>query len=162
MVTLPMTKSIFAANEYRYISSVATTAGVVRENVKVLSIDEIATQTSRKMIRLLRLAIFIHVKTSILMEIGQITNIQESLLNSNLQKYGLPSGTLFIQNVNTSVVTNVSVGPGSTAASADNIPIGAIVGGAGGFAVLVGVTILGLRWRKQNQAYLIYPQFPPI
>jgi hypothetical protein len=166
-VTFPMTRSAFIANEYSYISSVATTAGVVRENVKVLSIDEVAMQTSRKIIRLLLLAVSIHVQTSILVAIGQKTNLQDQvLLNSNLQKYGLPNGTLLIQNINSTLIGDTQLGGpvvdtmGSTAASAGSNTIGAIIGGAGGFTVLIVVTFLGLRWRKQKQAYLVFPNIP--
>ncbi len=158
VVTLPMTKSVFIANEDMYIASVAVTAGVLRENVKILSIDEVSTRSSRIITGRLLLAASVRVQTSVQIAAGQQTNIKDqTVLNSNLNKNGLPSGTLVVQY---NYVSGVSIttpapgtggsDPGASNAASSNVPLGAVVGGAVGFSVLLAGSILALRWRKKH------------
>jgi hypothetical protein len=160
MVTLPMTKADFIANQDKYIASVATTAGVVPENVKILSIDEVST-SSRIITARSLLATSVIVQTSVMLALGQQTNIKDqSLLNNNLKVNGLPSGTLVVQYTYTSIanVTPAPLSGGSGAVNASgateslNVLLGAIVGGTVGSAVLVAVAYLALRLRKRNSA----------
>jgi hypothetical protein len=166
-----MTKAAFIAIEDRYIASVAATANVLPQNVMILSIDEISTTPSRMITRMLLRGISIHVQTMILIAVGQQTNIEDqSVLNTNLNKNGLPSGTLGMQQMNSAVTVTVAAAlvtittpaPGgsgllgaataSGSAASSNIPIGAIVGGVGGAAVLSVVTFLALRYKKKIEA----------
>jgi hypothetical protein len=104
VVTLPMSKADFIASEDKYIESVATTANVTRKYVKVLSIDEISTRSSRNISGRLLLVTAVRVLTSVLIAIGQHTNItDESVLNRNLIQNGLPHGTLVVQRTSSSV-----------------------------------------------------------
>lgn len=134
-----MSKADFLAGEGKYIRSVAITAGVPSEFVKVLGVDEISTRMFKLASRKL-LATSFNVKTLVLIPSGQQTSItDQSALNANLVKYGLPSGTLVVQN--TSAVTgNTTASSGSQPASAYNIPVGPIVG----VSVALGVALLGI------------------
>jgi hypothetical protein len=58
------------------------------------------------------------------------------VLNGNLNKNGLPCGTLVVQTP-TAVVTAPASGLGDP-----NIPVGAIIGGTVGFVVLLAVAFL--------------------
>jgi hypothetical protein len=167
-----MTKAAFIAIEDRYIASVAATANVLPQNVMILSIDEISATSSRMITRVLLRGISVHVQTMVLIAVGQQTNIEDqSVLNTNLNKNGLPSGTLDVQQMNSpvtvavaaaAVVTITTPAPGgsglfgaataSGSAASSNIPIGAIVGGVGGGAVLFVLTFLALRYKKKNEA----------
>ncbi len=161
VVTLPMTKTIFIASEQKYISSIAMTARVIPENVKILSIDEVSMRSFRNISRRLLLGSSVKVQTSILIAIGQQTYIKDqSVLNSDLNKNGLPSATL-VQYTHTSVgdVTTPAPEPkvsGSSEAEnvsgSTNVLIGAIVGGTGGLMVLLAVTFLALRLRTNRRA----------
>jgi hypothetical protein len=159
IVTLPMTKTVFISNQDKYITSVARTAGVSPENVKVLSIDEVSTRSSRIVSARLLMATSVHVQTSVLISMGQLSrsNIKDQgLLNSNLNENGLPSGTLVVQSTSKSVldITTPSPLPGGSAASgsaaSSNVPLGAVIGGTVGFSLLVAVTCLALRFRNQH------------
>ncbi len=98
MVNLPMTKTDFLANQDIYIVSVAKTAGTNPENVKILSVEEVSARSLKIISARLLLATFVRVKTSVLISASQQNNIKDqSLLNSNLNKNGLPSGILVIQ-----------------------------------------------------------------
>eukprot|EP00291_Cryptomonas_curvata_P014552 CAMPEP_0172154500 /NCGR_PEP_ID=MMETSP1050-20130122/2073_1 /TAXON_ID=233186 /ORGANISM="Cryptomonas curvata, Strain CCAP979/52" /LENGTH=288 /DNA_ID=CAMNT_0012823231 /DNA_START=411 /DNA_END=1277 /DNA_ORIENTATION=- len=153
-----MTKTAFIAKEDMYIASVASTAGVNRENVKVLGIEEVSARSSRIITGRLLLATSVHVQTSVLIPVGQQTNIKDqSLLNTNLNKNGLPSGTLVVQYTYTSATNLTTPAPGSggsepeaVPAAASNVPIGAIVGGAVGFSTFIFITLLALRYRRSN------------
>uniref|UniRef100_A0A7S0QWG2 NAD(P)(+)--arginine ADP-ribosyltransferase n=1 Tax=Cryptomonas curvata TaxID=233186 RepID=A0A7S0QWG2_9CRYP len=142
-----------------YIASVASTAGVNRENVKVLGIEEVSARSSRIITGRLLLATSVHVQTSVLIPVGQQTNIKDqSLLNTNLNKNGLPSGTLVVQYTYTSATNLTTPAPGSggsepeaVPAAASNVPIGAIVGGAVGFSTFIFITLLALRYRRSNK-----------
>jgi hypothetical protein len=127
-VTLPMTKTVFLANQDAYISSVATTAKVTREKVQILSIDEVSTRSLRLIPARLLLATFVLVQTSVAIPAGKQTYIQDqAVLNSNLNKYGLPHGSLVVQ---TSSVANIIVptsGPGGSKASSSNFSLGIVV-----------------------------------
>jgi hypothetical protein len=170
MVTLPMTKTAFLANENLYIASVATTAGVNRENVKILRIDEISSRSLRNNTERVLLATTLQVQTSVIVPIGQQTNIKDQMmLNSNLNKNGLPSGTLVVQHSNPSVgsVTTPAPGPGgsggeatSGSAATFNAPIGAIVGGAVGFLILLVGSFFAFRLRKNCLASPAPPLLP--
>jgi hypothetical protein len=169
VVTLPMSRTVFIAIEDKYIASVATTAGVIRENVKILSIDEISGRSSKILTRRLLLATSVRVQTSVLIEIGQRSNIKDqSVLNSNLNKNGLPSGTLIVQSTYLPADYTTTPAPGagsfagsgSDAASASDFPIGAIVGGTVGFSGLLVFSILAHRLRKRYKA--CHPAPPPL
>jgi hypothetical protein len=166
MISLPMTKAAFNAIQDKYIASVATAAGVSRENVKILSIDEVSTRSSRFITGRLLLATSVHVQTSVLIPVGQQTSIKDqSVLNSNLNKNGLPSGTLFAQysytsaaNTTTTPTPGGSGGSGTEAASvsgaatSSNLPIAATVGGGvGGFSALLAITFLAFRYHRRNR-----------
>ena len=98
IVTLPISKTNFLAVEKRYIESVAATAEVVPANVEILSIEEIYTNAARRISMRQLLAIFVRVNTSILLAIGQETNVDdESALNFNLELNGLPPGIVLVQ-----------------------------------------------------------------
>ena len=98
IVTLPISKTNFLAVEKRYIESVAATAEVVPANVEILSIEEIYTNAARRISMRQLLAIFVRVNTSILLAIGQETNLDdESALNFNLELNGLPPGIVLVQ-----------------------------------------------------------------
>ncbi len=168
MISLPMTKAAFNAIQDKYIASVATAAGVSRENVKILSIDEVSTRSSRFITGRLLLATSVHVQTSISIPVGQQTSIKDqAVLNSNLNKNGLPSGTLVVLNIYTSAAnTTTTPTPGgsggsgteapsvSGAATSSNLPIAAIVGGGvGGFSALALLAIcLAFRYRRNRTA----------
>ncbi len=166
MVTLPMTKTAFAAMEDMYISSVATAASVVRENVKILSIDEVSTRSARIIRGRLLLSTSVRVHTSVLIPVGQQTSIKDqTVLNSHLNKNGLQSGTLVVQYTYTSTAITATPAPGgsgglgteaasvSGAATASNVPIAAVAGGAvGGFLALVAITVLAFRYRRNHAA----------
>ena len=160
LVVLPMSKNAFMAAEQGYIESVAATAGVIKENVKILDIEEISTRASKAFALRMLLGTSVSVTTSVLLASGQQTYIQDqSVLNSNLLKNGLPSGTLAVQSNNTQSADSVSSlsatipspyssGSDSSATTSNN-PIGAIVGGAvGGLALIAVVILVG---RKRNQ-----------
>jgi hypothetical protein len=131
MVTLPMTKTTFIANEDKYIASVATSAGVSQENVKILNVEEVSTRTSRIVSARLLLAISVQVQTSILTPIGQPTHIEDqSVLNSNLIRNGLPSGTLVVQytylsvmNITTPAASAEPVGSGTSRAETPSVNV---------------------------------------
>ncbi len=115
-VLLPMSKTEFVAYEDKYIASVASAAHVLLEKVKILSIDEMSTRSVRQISGRLLLATKIRVKTSVLIEIGRPTNVDQFLLNSNLNKNGLPSGQIedTVQDTNPASIkttTAVSVQP---------------------------------------------------
>jgi hypothetical protein len=167
IVTLPMSKTAFAAIEDKYIFSVATTARVDRENVKILNINEISTRFSRFVTGRLLLSAAVQVQTSILIEIGQQTNIKDqTVLNINLNKNGLPSSTLQIFDSSQVVSTtpapvvggsgsgsNAATLPSQTAEAASasskaEVPIGPIVGGTVGFAFLLTCLYLVRRHYK--------------
>ena len=162
MVSLPMTKTAFVAIQDMYIASVATTAGVVRENVKILSIDEVSTRSSVIITGRSLLTSSVRIQTSVLIPVGQQTSIQDqSLLNNNLNKNGLPSGTLVVQSTYTSTANTTVLTPGGSGASgtevasvsgAASLPIAAIVGGAVGFSALVAFTLLAFRYTRNHMA----------
>jgi len=159
MVVLPMSKNSFMAAEEGYIESVAATAGVVKENVKILSVEEISTRAFKTIALRMLLGTSVSVMTSVLLASGQQTSIEnQSVLNANLVQNGLPSGTLTVQYTTppaglvTAAVTTPSPAPlGNEAGSqtSSNIPVGAIVGGA------VGLFVIFVCWflvcRKQNR-----------
>jgi hypothetical protein len=97
-----MSKTDFQANDKAYIASIAAFTGcVVFENVKILRIDEISTRSSRHTAGQLRMAVSVRVQTLVLIAIEQLPNIHdEYLLNSNLNRYGLPSGRLIVERNN--------------------------------------------------------------
>jgi hypothetical protein len=149
-VVLPMAKSYFIANQDLYISSVAQTAGVKSNMVKILSIDEVSTRSSRIVTGRLLLAASIQVQTSVIVAVGQHTDkIDQNVLNGNLNKNGLPSGTLVVQTPSV-VVTAPASGPGDS-----NVPVGPIIGGTVGFLVLLAVAFLA-------KTSLVLPSFPNI
>ena len=160
LVVLPMSKNAFMAAEQGYIESVAATAGVIKENVKILDIEEISTRASKAFALRMLLGTSVSVTTSVLLASGQQTYIQDqSVLNSNLLKNGLPSGTLAVQSNNTQSADSVTSSSATTvspyssgsdsSATTSNNPIGAIVGGAvGGLALIAVVILVG---RKRNQ-----------
>ena len=155
LVILPMSKNAFIAAEQGYIESVAATACVFKENVKILDIEMISTRASKAFALRMLLGTSVAVTTSVLLASGQKTYIQDqSMLNSNLLKNGLPSGTLAVQSNNThwqsadSVTSPSATTPSpyssdsDSAATTSNNPIGAIVGGAVGGLVLIAVVVL--------------------
>jgi hypothetical protein len=112
MVTLPMTKSAFIANQDKYIISVARTAGINPENVKILSIEEVSTRSPRIISARLLLATSVNVQTSVLIStVQQIYIKDQSLLNRNLVENGLPSGKLVIQDTYKSVLNSTTPAP---------------------------------------------------
>jgi hypothetical protein len=138
---LPMSKAWLITKQDMYISSVATTAGVARENVKILSIDEVSTRSSRISTERLLLGVSVSVQTSVIIVAGQQTYIKDqTVLNSNLNTNGLPSGTIFVQSP--SVVKETTPAP---ALGGSNLPLGPIVGGAIGLLVFVAGTFLGYK-----------------
>ena len=113
MISLPMTRTAFKAIQDKYIESVATTAGVISENVKILSVDEVST--SRLITGRLLLAISVHVQTSVLIPMGQQARLSnQALLNSNLNKNGLPSGTLSVHTLDANNSTGSMPGGSTT------------------------------------------------
>jgi hypothetical protein len=170
MISLPMTKTAFVAIQDIYIASVATTAGVIRENVKILSIDEVSTRSSRIIAGRFLLSASVRVQTSVLIPVGQQTSIQDqTALNRNLNKNGLPSGTLVVQNTYTSTANTTTLTPGGSGGSgteaavvpaSSNVPIAAIVGGAVGFSALLAITILAFRYAKILSARSLPPLIP--
>jgi hypothetical protein len=156
VVMLPMSKSSFIEKEDMYINSVATTAGVTRENVKILSIDEVSVRSARIVTGRLLLEVSVHVQTSVIIAVGQQTYIKDqTVLNSNLNKNGLPSGTLVVQNPTVVNVTAPVSGPGD---SSSNVPVGAIVGGVVGISVLLAALLVP-RLRKTSLACPLPPLF---
>jgi hypothetical protein len=165
MISLPMTKAAFKSIQDKYIASVATAAGVSRENVKILSIDEVSTRSSRFITGRLLLATSVHVQTSIPIPVGQQTSIKDqAVLNSNLIKNGLPSGTLVVLNSYTSAAsTTTTPTPGgsggsgteapsvSGAATTSNWPIAATVGGGvAGFFSALALLAIGLAFSNRR------------
>ena len=105
-----MTRTAFKAMQDTYIESIATTAGVSRENVKIVSVEEVSTQSSRNhhTDRLL-LAISIHIQTSVLLPMGQQARLSDqTVLNRNLNKNGLPSGSIVVQYMYTSAANTTT------------------------------------------------------
>ncbi len=156
MVTLPMTKTVFVANQDKYVASVARTAGVNPESVKILSIDEVSTRSSKIITSRLLLATSVRVQTSVIISVGQQSNLRDqSLLNSHLNENGLPSGTLLVQKSSNSILDVATPAPlpgESGSASSSNVPLGSIVGGAVGFLLFVAVAFLALRYRTRYAA----------
>ena len=146
-VVLPMSKSEFSAIEEKYIESVATTAGVVKDNVKVLSVSEISTRAFQKMALRMLLATSVNVQTSVLLANGQQTNIEDqTVLDANLVKNGLPMTLQF-------TTTQNSAPSASGSATTSNIEIGAITGGAIGVLVFaVCVVLVVRRWNQTSSA----------
>ena len=139
-----MSKAAFLTLESAYILSIATTAGVNSNSVKVLSVDEFATRSFRIIFARRLLATSVHVQTSVVIASGQQNLIQDqSALNANLIKNGLPSCTLEVQFPSTAMVGITTPAPNglgsasSSSSSSSNIPIGAIVGGAVGLVLMV-------------------------
>jgi hypothetical protein len=150
IVTLPMTKTAFVANQDKYIASVARTAGVDPESVKILSIDEVSTRSSKIITSRLLLAISVRVQTSVIVSMGQQSNFKDqSLLNSHLNENGLPSGTLLVQPTSNSTLDVATPAP-LPGESSSNVPLGAIVGGTVGFLLFITVTFLALRFRIKH------------
>jgi hypothetical protein len=170
MVTLPMTKTDFLRSENKYITSVASSMGVIRENVKILSVSEISTRSSMPNTRQLLLAISVRVKTSILIAAGQKTYIEDrSVLNNNLNLNGLPNCTLIVQirgNDTTLSISEASTpAPGNSDSSgsavASNVLAGAVAGGIVGFIVVLVVTFLTFRFKLRNKIEACaHPPFP--
>ena len=169
VVTLPMSKEAFIANEDKYIQSVAATADVIPENVDVISIDEIASASSRRMAVRLLLSVSVRVQTSVVLAQGQKTSIgDQSALNANLNKSGLPSCSLLVLQTTTSSPLASVTTPAPTASEifilstpapsgvagsegSSNILLSAIIGGAGGFLALLAGSFLFFRCGKGNQ-----------
>lgn len=160
VVVLPMSKSAFLAFERRYIASIASTAGVTIGSIKILSVVEISTRSSKSTTfgRSL-LALSVQVKTSVLLAAGQHANIEvQSVLNDNLIKNGLPSGTLEILQSAYSDFAGVSGVPVSTpepaksgsSTESTHIQLGTLVGVIVGGTV--GVTVVSClvyrKWRR--------------
>jgi hypothetical protein len=156
MVTLPMTKTVFVANQDKYVASVARTAGVNPESVKILSIDEVSTRSSKIITSRLLLAMSVRVQTSVIISMGQQSNLRDqSLLNSHLNENGLPSGTLLVQSTSNSILDIATPAPlpgESGSASTSDVPLGAIVGGTVGFFLFAAVTFLAHRFRTKYVA----------
>ena len=159
LVVLPLSKNAFMAVEEGYIESVAVTAGVVQENVKILSVDEIFTRDFKATTLRMLLGTSVSVNTSVLLASGQQANIEDqSVLNGNLIENGLPSGTLTVQfttppggletaySSSAAVTTPAPLAYGSESGS--QIPVWAIVGAAVGFVVFIVCGFLVCR--KQN------------
>ena len=68
-----MSKSAFIDLEERYIETVAATAGVIKENVKVLSVEEISTRASKRIALRMLLGTSVSVQTSVLLASGKHT-----------------------------------------------------------------------------------------
>jgi hypothetical protein len=112
-ISLPMTKTAFTAIQEKYIECVAKTADVIPEHVKILSVNEVSTRSSRITTGRLLLATSVHVQTSVLVPMGQQARLgDQTALNSNLIKNGLPSGTL---------VANATTTPGPALVSAASV-----------------------------------------
>ena len=165
VVTLPMSQAAFLASEESYIQSISTTAGVSPADVEILSINEISSRTFR-VLRLL-LATAVRVQTSVLLASSQMMNMEnQSLLNSNLNQHGLPSGTLVVQNTGPSAL-NISssstdatvISPVSEISSASNIPTTMIVGAAVGAAVGFVILIAGVFLIRRAGIFLIRRNF---
>ena len=101
LVTLPMNKTAFLANQDAYVVSIAATAEVVKDCVEVLSINEFSTRSSREIARHLPSALSVNVQTSVLIAIEQEASIEDqSLLNDYLNINGLPSCSLVVEYIN--------------------------------------------------------------
>ena len=144
-----MTKTAFLAVEAQYIASIAATAGVDSTDVLVLNIVEISTISLRMMARRSLLSTSVSVETAVQVPYGQQAYLQDqSLLNSNLNKNGLPSGTL---GVNSSTPSPATTAPAySPAAASSAVPIGAIIGGVAGLVGLSG--LLAAVYQRQRLA----------
>ena len=93
-VTLSMSKADFIAREDRYIDSIASTAGVLRSSVNILSIEEISSGAVRAISMRVSTSSVL-VKTSIMIASVQRFVFQnQSLLTAVLVKNGLPSSTI--------------------------------------------------------------------
>ncbi len=151
-----MTKTVFVASQDKYVASVARTAGVNPGSVKILSIDEVSTRSSKIITSRLLLATSVRVQTSVIISMGQPSNLRDqSLLNSHLNENGLPSGTLIVQSTSNSILDLATPSPlpgESGSASSSNVPLGAIVGGTVGFLLFAAVTFLALQFRKKYAA----------
>ena len=144
VVTLPMSKAEFFSDESTFISSVATAANCVPANVKILSVEETSTRAFRTVTARALLVNSVQVTTSILIYKEQQTPvIDQSFLNSELSKFGMPNGSVVFLNSSVPVLNSTVVMISTTAlngsgnGSTSNIPIGPIVGGILGLAVLV-------------------------
>ena len=167
VVILPMSQNAFMANEEKYVESVASTAGVVKENVKVLSVEEISTRASTKIALRVLLGASVRVQTSVLLELGQQTHLEDvSLLNANLVKNGLPNGTLAVQfttqSAGASGVTassSTTVGgettPAPSASKSATTSIGTIAGASVGCLVLVVYASIVVRNQKLCRSNLL-------
>ncbi len=148
-----MTKTIFVANQEKYVASVARTAGVNQENVKILSIDEVSTRSSRIITARFLLATSVRVRTSVLVPTGQQANIKDqSLLNRYLNENGLPNSTLTVQSSPDTVFDVVTPAPLDKGSGAGSPILGAIVGGIFGFFGLVALAFLAFRYRNKQKA----------
>ena len=147
-----MTKTAFLAVEAQYIASVAATAGVDSTDVLVLNIAEISVISLRMMARRSLLSTSVSVETAVQVPYGQQAYLQDqSLLNSNLNKNRLPSGTLVVNSSTPSPATTAPASSSSPAAAASSaIPIGAIIGGVAGLVGLGG--LLAAVYQRQRLA----------
>ncbi len=157
MVTLPMTRAAFLANEEKYISSVAATAGVNRENVKVVNVDEVSTRSSRTVTGRLLLATLVNVQTSVIIATGDQTYFRDqTVLNSNLNKNGLPSGTLVVQNILALSSDITTPSPASAQGTSEASPFSQmqlIVGGSIGFSVLLAIMAFLVHRLRTSKAF---------
>ena len=145
-IILPMSKTAFLAVEVQYIASVAATAVVSSDFVNVLNIYEISTRSVGIMVRRSLLGTSVSVQTSVQVPYGQNGNLEDqSLLNSNLNKNGLPSGILMV---------NLSAPAPSPTAASGSVPTGAIIGGAIGLVVLIAAAFL--YWRRTKVSSMLH------
>ena len=122
-VSLPLSKVAFITVEDLYIASVAATAGVIVENVKIISLQEFSSRALLSTWQLLSASLSVQVQTSVLMSSLsglQSNNIEDqSILNRNFNKNGLPSGQLVLSlaDAKSSASTPVPVSNGASAAA---------------------------------------------
>jgi hypothetical protein len=159
MVTLPMTKNAFLDKKEKYILSVATTAGVSYENVKIIRIDEVSTRSFRAVTGKLRFATHVNVHTSVLTAVGNHIYFNEkSVLNIYLNINGLPSAALIVQKSSISSVDVTTPPPAPLASdNTSNLPMPLIAGSAGGFFVLLAVIVCLVRQLRITRTFQAFP-----
>jgi hypothetical protein len=157
-----MSKTEFIAVEEKYIVSVATTFGIIKESVNVLNIEETSTRDLNMVALRMLLEKSVSVKTSVLLANGRQIKMQDhSILNLNLLKNGLPNGTLVLatssvnknehstSNLSSVTATPIPYGSGSTP-STSTIPIEIVVGSVVSILLAALCVLLVCRKLKRN------------
>jgi hypothetical protein len=127
-----MSKTEWISASDRYIYSVAQTAEVNEDNVRILRVEETSSRAfEKKAADRLLLASSVNVITSILIGCKQPKcALDQTLLNDNLRRNGLPHSNMILPY-------QFEYDAGVSVSASSSSPIGPIIGGVVGFSVLL-------------------------